>query len=300
MSWRDLKRERPRSLFVRLSFVGFALASVSAWIFGRLHFDLMFSERAAANTERFMQRLVPLPIRKAEGDWALFFPWLKNLMLEHGFEATAATLAISVAAIVLAFVWANALMPFATRTLTAAHPYLKGEHPAGLWVTLIWGSMVWCTRGFFVITRAIPEYIFAFLLVGLLGANAWPGVLALALHNTGILGRLGAETAENLPPDSLRALRVSGATRRQVLVFGIVPIVIPRLLVYFFYRWETCVREATIIGMLGISSLGFFITDARARIRYDDLLAYIVMGAVLVLIGDVVSNRVRRWVREVG
>lgn len=258
----------------------------------------MFSERALGNAERFMHRLVPLPVRKADGDWSQFMPWLQNLLFERGFEACVCTLGIAVAAITCAFYFANMLMPFASRNLITPHPFLIGPHASSLFVRIFWSSIVWLVRGFFVFTRAIPEYIFAFLLVGLLGANAWPAVIALALHNTGILGRLGAEAVENLPPDALRAMRVIGGNRRQILFLGILPITLPRLLIFFFYRWETCVREATIIGMLGIVSLGFFIVDARARIRYDDLLAFILLGALLVIAGDLASRVVRRWLRQ--
>ena len=71
-----------------------------------------------------------------------------------------------------------------------------------------------------------------------------------------------------------------------------------RFLLFFFYRWETCVREATVLGMLGISSLGFWIQDARARNHYDDMFFLILLGGLLVLIGDLVSAAAREWVRR--
>ena len=67
---------------------------------------------------------------------------------------------------------------------------------------------------------------------------------------------------------------------------------------FFFYRWETCVREATVLGMLGIVSLGFWIQDARARQQFDTLFFLILIGAAMVMIGDVVSTLARRIVRR--
>jgi phosphonate transport system permease protein len=144
-----------------------------------------------------------------------------------------------------------------------------------------------------ILARAVPEYIWAFLFIAILGQGAWPAILALALHNTGILGRLGAEVVENVerrPPSALRGL---GAGRLQIHLFGILPVVLPRFLVFFFYRWETCVREATVLGMLGVLSLGYLIRDARARDHYDDMLVFILLGAILVLAVDALSAILR-------
>ena len=69
-------------------------------------------------------------------------------------------------------------------------------------------------------------------------------------------------------------------------------------MLYGFYRWETCVREATVLGMLGIVSLGYWIQDARARTHYDDMLLYVLLGSALVVAGDIVSALARSSVRR--
>jgi phosphonate transport system permease protein len=140
----------------------------------------------------------------------------------------------------------------------------------------------------------------AFLLLAVLGPTAWAAVLALAIHNLGILGRLNAETVENLPSRVPRALRALGAGRLQIAATALLPASMPRFLLYFFYRWETCVREATVLGMLGIVSLGYWIEDARARHHYDQMMLLVVLGAVLVVVGDAVSAVARRIVRRAG
>ena len=63
---------------------------------------------------------------------------------------------------------------------------------------------------------------------------------------------------------------------------------------FVFYRWETCIREATVLGMLGVASLGYLIDDAKTSLYYDDLMLYVILGAMLVLTGDVVSDVIRR------
>ncbi len=78
-------------------------------------------------------------------------------------------------------------------------------------------------RLFMIFARAIPEYIWAFLFLAVLGPIAWPLVLALAVHNTGILGRLGAEVVENTESPPLTALRALGATRSQMVFSALFP-----------------------------------------------------------------------------
>ena len=92
-------------------------------------------------------------------------------------------------------------------------------------------------------------------------------------------------------------LPVLGASRVQIVIVGLWPATLPRFLLFFFYRWETCVREATVLGMLGITSLGYLIEDARTRGFYDDLVLWIATGGAIVLAGDALSALVRRAVR---
>jgi phosphonate transport system permease protein len=124
-------------------------------------------------------------------------------------------------------------------------------------------------------------------------------VLALALHNIGILGRLWGEVMENERPEAARQLTKIGATRGQVYLGSLVSQSFNRFLLFFFYRWETCVREATILGMLGISSLGYYISLARGAFRYDRMLFFVLLGALVIFAGDLLSDWLRRKYRVV-
>ena len=84
----------------------------------------------------------------------------------------------------------------------------------------------------------------------------------------------------------------------RIAAFGLFPLVLPRFLLYFFYRFEACVREATVLGMIGIVSLGYFIGNARAVRAYDEVIFLILLGAVIVIAGDLVSAVTRRVVRR--
>lgn len=293
-----LHRQRPRDRFLRLSAVA-ALALIAAsWLLGGLLTGDAFAARRLANLRRFMGEVVPYPLQSEPWSWRVLGQWASDLWHGHLAAATIDTLAVSVAAILLAALMAAVLAPWATRTFARSDPFLPASQPPPAWVRLGWRTVVGSARLALAVLRAVPEYVWAFLLLGLLGPTAWPLVLALALHNAGILGKLSADMVENLEWPTLSALRALGAGRWQVAVSGIVPLSLGRFLLYLFYRWETCVREATVLGMLGGLSLGFWIQDARARNHYDEMVLAMVCGAMLVVIGDLVSALVREVVRR--
>lgn len=294
---RRLHADRPRRPFVNWSLRAFLLIILASWWGGGFRPQDFLDGRRVENLRRFLGEIRPWPLQDASWDWSVAARWAADLWAGGGAAAVLATLAISVAAMALAGFASTVSSPLAARNFARPKPFLDGGRPAGRAAVIFWRSVVMATRSAFVLLRSIPEYVWAFLLLGLLGATAWPLVLALALHNAGILGKLNAEVIENSDRKAPGALRALGARRVQIALGGLVPIVLPRFLLYFFYRWETCVREATVLGMLGTSSLGFVILEARARNRYDELFFFIVLGALLVLAGDLVSAAVRRAVR---
>jgi len=186
----------------------------------------------------------------------------------------------------------------AARNVSTPEPFLPGPRPPSPRRRAFWHGVVWATRVALIVVRAIPEYVWAFILLILLGPGAWPGVLALALHNSGILGKLFAEVVENGDPRTPRALRALGATRLEIAAVSIWPDALNRFLLFFFYRWETCVREATVLGLLGFAGLGYRILQAKAAIRWDEMMLWTLLGSALILAGDFVSARARSFIRH--
>ncbi len=294
---RRLRRDRPRDAFVRRSVAGLALLGVYCWVAGGFRADLL-TPRRLANLERFLGELRPHPLQGREWDWGVASEWALGILGDRGWEAAAATLAIAVAAMVLAgLAGALAALP-AARNVASPEPFLDDPRPAGPGRRAVAASVVVVTRLVLIFLRSIPEYVWAFLLIALIGPTAWPAVLALAIHNTGIMGKLTGEVVENLEAGAPAALRGLGATRLQIAAGAIFPATVSRFLLFFFYRWETCVREATVLGMLGIVSLGFWIQDARARNQVDTMVLLVSLGAAIVLAGDLVSALARRAVRR--
>ena len=242
------------------------------------------------------------------GEWT---SWARDLLASRGLPGSLQTLAMSILAIGLAALGGLALAPFAARNLATDDPFALVAGPERTEVDpdpavdpgrrarrRAWRVLTAATRAFLICLRAIPEYVWAFLLLAMLGPSAWPAVLALAIHNSGILGKLGAETIENLDGAPLRSLRWLGAGRAQIALLAAAPVALARFLLYFFYRFETCVREATVLGLLGVVSLGYWVQDARARHYYDEMLFFIALGAGIVLAGDLVSAVARSYLRR--
>lgn len=295
---RRLRRMRPRNRFVHWSLAALFGLSLGSWIFGNFGLSGWIASERLRNLERFAGELRPYPLQGRAWDTGIALEWASGLMASRGWEAAAATLAISVAAIALAAVLGTFLSLPAARTLISPEPFLPGPRRASMPARLLSTAVLVLTRFVLTFLRSIPEYVWAFLLLAMLGPTAWPAVLALALHNAGILGKLNAEVIENLERPVFESLRALGAGRAQIVIAGVSPVAFPRFLLLFFYRWETCVREATVLGMLGISSLGFWIQDARARNLYDEMFFLVLVGAGLILIGDLLSALARTAVRR--
>jgi phosphonate transport system permease protein len=288
-----------RDVPLRAALLLLATGVAWAWLSGSWGADAGAAARRAENVRRFLHEITPWPIREG-GGWNELRDWAAALLAgsgSGGWRAALNTLAISIAAIVLSAVVAWCLIPLAARNVANPAPFLPETRMSSPFVRGAWRCAVFTTRGAFMLMRAIPEYIWAFLLIALVSEPAWAAVLALALHNAGILGRLGAEIVENADHAAPVALRGLGATRGQILATGLLPLSLPRFLVYFFYRWETCLREGTVLGILGIATLGRLIKDTRAFDRYDEMIFFVMLGAALVFLGDLVSLVARRIVR---
>ncbi|MEE2886467.1 MAG: ABC transporter permease subunit [Planctomycetota bacterium] len=291
-----LWQQRPRNRFRRNSLIAMAALTIVVFATGGFSFDL--SARRLANLERFFQEIIPYPLQGKPFDFGVAWDWAVNLMAGGGWTALWSTLAISILAIVLAMLAAMLATLPAARNFANAEPFLPGPRRPAAMHDYGWRILVWLVRSALIVMRAIPEYVWAYLLVATLGLNAWPAILALAIHNAGILGRLNSELVENTDMQVPAALRGLGAGRGQIATFALLPRNSSRLLLYFFYRWETCVREATVLGMLGIASLGYMIHHARAALRYDEMFFLILAGAALVVTGDVISMLARHRARQ--
>lgn len=148
-----------------------------------------------------------------------------------------------------------------------------------------------------LISRSVPPPVWAFIVVFVLFPGLWPGVVALAIYNAGILGRLQAEVIENADQRPAETLAAIGATNPGALTYATVPAVSSRFVALGLYRWEVAVRETVIVGVVGAAGLGRRLDQQTSSFDYDGILATIVALLVVTVLVDVVSASIRRTLR---
>lgn len=146
--------------------------------------------------------------------------------------------------------------------------------------------------------RAVPELVWAALVVLAAGLGPNAGTLALALHTTGVLGRLFAEALQNTPDTAAASLRLAGSPRLSAFCYGTLPLVWPQLLAYTLYRWENNIRMAAVLGFVGGGGLGQMLYIHLSLFQEAQAATVIMAMLVLVLGVDSLSALLRRqWLR---
>ncbi|WP_308819266.1 phosphonate ABC transporter, permease protein PhnE [Pseudonocardia alni] len=149
-------------------------------------------------------------------------------------------------------------------------------------------------RGLLSFLRAVPDVVFALVFVTAVGLGPFPGVLALVLHNIGVMGKLWAEAVEDADPGPPTALRSAGAGRLQVAVHALLPSVTPQLVGLLLYRFDVNVRSSLVLGLVGAGGIGFLINQSIQLFRFDEMLTHILVVLVLIVAVDQLSALVRR------
>lgn len=149
------------------------------------------------------------------------------------------------------------------------------------------------TRLFLNALRAINELVFALIFVAAVGLGPFAGVLAIALHATGMLAKFCAEEIEGVDRGPIEAMQATGCGRMQVILFGIVPQVIPAFISYSIYRFDVSIRAATILGLVGAGGLGFSLIKTMKLFKYHETATCILVIFVIVFVSDWVCARVR-------
>lgn len=226
-----------------------------------------------------------------------FPPDLTPTFLRQVLAATWETLAMSALGTVLATLGGAALaLPVGRQTsgrktsgrqTSGRQP--SGRHPADPtthshpWTRLVSNGL-----------RSIPELVWAGLLLIAVGLGPFAGTLALAIHTTGVLGRLFVETLENLPDGPAAALRAQGVGAARVFLYATLPQAAPQWASYTLYRWENNIRAAAVLGVVGAGGLGQLLTFHMGLFHMHKTAT--ILAAMLLLVGivDVASAVLRR------
>jgi phosphonate transport system permease protein len=218
-----------------------------------------FAEGLPALGQLFSEMIPP--------DFTRWRSWLRPLL---------DTLAMSIAGTALAVVLSLPLAILAAPN-TTPHPVLMHA-----------------TRTLLSFLRSVPEIIMGIIFVAAVGFGALPGVLALALHSVGMVGKFYAEAIEHVDPRPLEAARAAGATPGQVIQKAVLPQVLPQLADVTIYRWEYHFRASAVLGIVGAGGIGFELIAALRLIKYDQVSAILLTILACVIVVDALGAWLRR------
>jgi phosphonate transport system permease protein len=152
-------------------------------------------------------------------------------------------------------------------------------------------------KGLLATIRSVPLILVAMLMVGAVGLGPLPGILAIAFHATGMLGKFYAEAIEGVDRAPLDALESSGGTTLQRLRFGAWPQMAPDILRDTLFRFEMNLRESLVLGIVGAGGIGFYIQTYVRSFQYDKVATLTIVVVVFVILIELINGAVRRFFR---
>ncbi|OZI46840.1 phosphonate ABC transporter, permease protein PhnE [Bordetella genomosp. 5] len=141
--------------------------------------------------------------------------------------------------------------------------------------------------------RAINEMVFAMLFIVAVGLGPFAGVLALWVHTTGVLAKLFSEAVEAIDPRPVEGVRATGANAVEEIVYGVIPQVLPLWISLSLYRFESNVRSASVVGIVGAGGIGTLLWEIIRSFRYAETCAIMIIIIAFVAFIDIVSARIR-------
>jgi phosphonate transport system permease protein len=142
--------------------------------------------------------------------------------------------------------------------------------------------------------RAINEMVFAMLFVVAVGLGPFAGVLAIFVHTTGILAKLFSESVEAIDPKPVEGIRSTGAYPLEEIIYGVIPQVLPLWISFTLYRFESNVRSAAVVGMVGAGGIGVVLWEIIRGFQYTQTCAVMLIMIITVIIIDVISSQIRK------
>lgn len=282
---RDQLNGPTKSRFVQWSMIGTVGLIIASW--GYVYFvdkarllDL-FSEKNWQYAKKFFSNMFGIGVE----DPAYFNmeTWKKALGLTYE------TLQMSIMAIGFASIVMLITIMFATKSIANGRLTMAKK-----WYNWIFYYFI---RFCYIISRAIPELVWAMIIVFILKPGILPGAICLALHNFGILGKLCAEVIDDLEERPIKNLVSSGASVGQILIYGVIPSVMPKFLTYILYRWEVIMKTTIVVGFVGAGGLGKEFKLSMSFFHYTDLTVLLICYVGLVWMADYISERARKLVK---
>ena len=253
----------PRRIAAYLLLAALGALVVASFASLPLKLSEFFTSQALATTSEFLAGFAP--------------PELSAPFLRKCLGATAETLSMSALGTLLAVFGGLAL------ALPAAGRFNRfGTLPRTI------------ARACLNVLRSIPELVWASLLLVAAGLGPFAGTLALAVHTSGVLGRLFADALENAEPLPEQTLRTNGATPMASFFYATLPQTLPQMLSYTLYRWENNIRAAAVLGVVGAGGLGQMLKYHLSLFQMQDAATVVICMLLLVAMVDAISFAMRR------
>lgn len=230
-----------------------------------------------SNLVRFVTHdIVPFPLRNGDvgslATWSAFAAWLQPIVWNQVLPGVWNTIVLAQIALVGMGILALLLFPLVSHQFVG-----RIGQPAG--------------RVLLVVVRSTPEYMLAYVLLQLLGPSMLPAIIALVVHNGAIVGYLMGRHADGLDyrPDAPRGLNL--------YAYDTTPRLFGQFMAYSLYRWEIIVRESAIFGILGVTTLGYYVDAAISELRFDVAIILILATVGLCALIDALSRQLRQALR---
>lgn len=274
----------------KFSFITFSVYAFFALIGASWYFVIgvekaslaeLFSEENVAYASKFFKGLLGI------GQEEVAF--LNRESWSHAFALSIETLQMSIMAI------GFSTIAMLLTVIPAARNVADGT------LTLSRKGYRWIVFGLFrilyIFSRAVPELVWAMIVIFIFKPGILPGAIALALHNFGILGKLCAEVIEDTDSRPIRNLASAGAGSAQIFMYGVFPTVLPQFLTYILYRWEVIMRTTIVVGFVGAGGLGQEFKLSMSFFHYTEITLLLISYLILVMIADFVSEKSRFFVK---
>jgi phosphonate transport system permease protein len=151
------------------------------------------------------------------------------------------------------------------------------------------------TRRILDAMRAINELVFALIFIVAVGLGPFAGILALFVSTAGALGKLFSEAVEAIEPGPVEGIRATGASKMQEVIYGVIPQVIPLWTSFTLYRFESNVRSASVLGIVGAGGIGVSLYQSFGSFEYQKVCAILIILILATSIIDFLSAKIRNW-----
>jgi phosphonate transport system permease protein len=145
-----------------------------------------------------------------------------------------------------------------------------------------------------VASRSINALIWGLILVTILGPGVLAGIIAVALRSIGFIGKLLYEAIEEIDESQVEAIRATGASPAQVMIYGIAPQIVPAFASISVFRWDINIRESTVLGLVGAGGLGLALESSLNVLAWPQVTVILLMILATVIVSEWVAARIRR------